>query len=98
MDASARPSNRVRHVSLSLSLSPAHIGYARPVTGLHPGRPRHEHCFLIKLSLSLSLSLSCSHRASAGAAETPLNSHLVTAATKNTRKATFFKASKSLGR
>ena len=25
---------------------------------LRPGRPRHGHCFLIKLSLSLSLSLS----------------------------------------
>ena len=40
--------------------SPTHIGYARPVTGLRPGRPRHRHCFLIKLSLSLSLSLSFS--------------------------------------
>ena len=34
------------------------IGYARPVTGLRCGRPRHGQCFLIKLSLSLSLSLS----------------------------------------
>ena len=36
-------------------VSPAHIGYARPVTGPCPGRPRHGHCFLINLSLRLSL-------------------------------------------
>ena len=34
------------------------VGYARPVTGPCPGRPRHGHCFLINLSLSLYLSLS----------------------------------------
>ena len=38
-----------------LGVSPAHIGYARPVTGPRPGRPRHGHRFLINLSLSLSL-------------------------------------------
>ena len=44
--------------SLEPGVSPAHIGYARPITGPRPGRPRHGHCFLINLSLSLSLSLS----------------------------------------
>jgi len=45
-----------RRASLEPGVSPAHIGYARPVTGPRPGRPRHGHCFLINLSLSLSLS------------------------------------------
>jgi len=47
-----------RRASLEPGVSPAHIGHARAVTGLRPGRPRHGHCFLINLSLSLSLSLS----------------------------------------
>ena len=47
--------------------SPTHIGYARPVTGLRPGRPRHGHCFLVKLSLSLSLSLFLSLSRAGGA-------------------------------
>ena len=42
------------------SVSPDHIGYARPVTGPRPGRPRHGHCFLINLRVSLSLSLRLS--------------------------------------
>jgi hypothetical protein len=45
------PGRRARHR--------AHIGYARPVTGPRPGRPRHGHCFLIKLSLSLWRGRQC---------------------------------------
>ena len=50
--------NKPSSSSSSSSSSPAHIGYARPVTGPRPGRPRHGHCFLINISLSLSLSRS----------------------------------------
>ena len=52
------------------SSSPAHIEYARPVTGLRPGRPRHRHCFLIKFSFSLSLHLHCLRNASRSARNT----------------------------
>ena len=50
--------NKPSSSSSSSSSSPAHIGYARPVTGPRPGRPRHGHRFLINITLSLSLSLS----------------------------------------